>query len=564
MSSDMLREVSDSLFEYLIDAFPPNRSYSLSDIEQDPMPPLLAHFLTHSLQHRLDIEVEHLRSVRSPWFDYDHSEVQQNYKAFVASLARHSHIPAEEWRATLKRATKLVIAHLVLPTHTLVEYIFHDGEGPLPAPLIYRHLTYFAAYPYLREAVETFLKQRQLKELDRTRFSSLLAQIDKHMTANYEPHEWIRMLKPMFDLMRRVPFTNRQGVPLELLAMFFGDKDAYEIQERLLVEKELHRSALINDNLLRKIIEGSVEPFIQQVETVSTPAPVQTTPPAEPPPRPAPVPHQPPPPPPKEEVVQQTAPQPAQEAHFLQHTINPKETSQPAPMETPAPVQHAPEPAPAASPVAKPPAESEKPKPLWEQFQQTGAPDEKQPEQNGSPAPEPSPANAAMPLWMQFQKNADSKEALSPSSRMDRAGQAPASPPSPTVPNASATAPSTPIPQPVSDSPETSPSTFAHGLAPDPAPPVSRPISKPVTLEQLEFSVLGLYGSSNRQMFIDNLFAGSPQEYQQLLQRLDAIENWTQASALIAENVFKKHNVNIYSPAAIMFTESVEEQYKIS
>ena len=266
MSSDMLREASESLFEQLADAFPHSRPYSRLDIEQDPMPPLLAHFLTQTLKHKLEVEIEHLRSVRSPWFDYDHSDVQSRYKAFIASLSQHSYIPAEEWRANLKRATKLVIAHLVLPTHTLVEYIFHEDDGPLPAPVIYRQLVYFAAYPYLREAVEAFLKQRQLKEIDRSRFSSLLMQIDKHMTANYTAEDWIRLLKPMFDLMRRIPFTNRQGAPVELLAMFFADKDAYDIQERLYVEKELHRTTMINEVSLRRVIEGSVEPFEQEIQ----------------------------------------------------------------------------------------------------------------------------------------------------------------------------------------------------------------------------------------------------------------------------------------------------------
>ena len=120
----MLREVSDSLFELLIEAFPTSKSYTRSDIEQDPMPPLLAHFLGQSLQHKLDVEVEHIRTVRSSWFDYEHPDVQHAYKSFVAALAQYAHIPSEEWRSTLKRATKLVIAHLILPTHTLVCGLF--------------------------------------------------------------------------------------------------------------------------------------------------------------------------------------------------------------------------------------------------------------------------------------------------------------------------------------------------------------------------------------------------------------------------------------------------------
>ena len=574
----MLREASDSLFEHLISAFPPDRPYSLSAIEQDPMPPLLAHFLIHSLQHKLDNEVEHLRTIRSHWFNYDHPDVQQTYKAFISALAKQSHIPQEEWRATLKRATKLVIAHLVLPTHTLVEYIFHDGEGPLQAPFIYRQLAYFAAYPYLREAVEAFMKQRQLQELERSRFASLLMQIDKHMTANYAPNEWIRMLKPMFDLMRRVPYTQRQGAPIELLTMFFGDKDAYEIQERLSVEKEVRRSSVLNEDALRKVIEGSVEPFTQQL----IPAAAKTTPAA----------------PPSPEV--DNTPPPAVAAETKKAEVKKAETKKEI-AEPPPPVPQPQEslkadiakPVPEKQPVDANPAAS--PRPLWKQFQKQPQPAEPIAQTNGSPtapqqeAPSPKPG---IPLWMQFQKGPENPpvepekvviatpkapqppppetvEARAPQPAVTSPEPVPMAPPEPIAPSpASPPMPEPPQqPAPIKSPPQPVESPEILGALADEAPttpaPEPRPMREPETLEQLEFSVLGLYGSSNRALFIENLFNGSAQAYQQLLKQLHTTESWSQASALIADEVFKKNNVNIYSPAAIMFTESVEEQYKI-
>ena len=511
MSSDMLREASESLFEFLTENFPSERSYSRSDIEQDPMPPLLAHFLTQTLQHKLEIEVEHLRSIRSPWFDYDHVNVQDSYKSFVSSLAHHSFIPSEEWRANLKRATKLVIAHLVLPTHTLVEYIFHEGEGPLPAPVIYRQLVYFAAYPYLKEAVEAFLKQRQLKEIDRTRFSSLLTQIDKHMTANYTADDWLRLLKPMFDLMRRIPLTSKLGAPIDLLSMFFGDKDAYEIQERLQVEKELHRTTMINEVGLRRVLEGSVEPFEQKLTPTTRPAPPQpeqkkTTPSA---------------PPQKQEVQEkQTTPEPSQ----VQAEEQPNS-----------------------------------PKPLWEQFQQNKVKPPEKPVSNGREPKPPKTDDQAIPLWMQFQnkpevpapKPVSSSPGVEQQARPAPEPQTQYAPPSPAI--------------------NPSPAAPINGTLPNTAPATegakeTQPKLDPetMTLEQLEFSVLGLYGTSNRQMFIEHLFEGSSNAYKLTLMRLCTLSTWTMASHLIAEEVFKKNNVNIYSPAAIMFTESIEEQYKLN
>ena len=541
MSSEMLREVSDSLFEFLSEAFPTDRSYSRADIEQDPMPPLMAHFLGHTLQHKLDVEVEHLRTIRSSWFDYDHPDVQHTYKAFIAALAQNSRIPAEEWRGTLKRATKLVIAHLILPTHTLVEFVFRDDEGPLLAPVVYRQLSYFAAYPYLREAVETFLQKRELKEIDRTRFSSLLTQIDRHMTANYTADEWLRMLRPLFDLMRRVPKARNQGVPIDLLSMFFGDKEAYEIQERLQVEKEVHRVSSINEESLRRVIEGSVGPFEQQL----TQKPLPKEPPSQPTPPPAPQ-----KPAPDDTII---ARGPLDDA-----TVQLPYTHEPASQKP------APEPVENLKPETREPAkDTDNPRPLWERFQKPKeAPEIPVPTNGDQPAASPA-ADDAVPLWMRFQKS----DAKSPAGNSSAdAPSAPAARNKPVSPPPPASQPAPPPPKPhltnlpASPPPPPSPPSFTRPVEPlhTPAAPAS-PLPR---LDQLEQEVLGMRGSGNRSLFVENLFSGSTQDYEQFLSQLQHIPDWSRASKVILEEVFKKHKVNIYSPAAIMFTESVEEQFR--
>ncbi|MEZ4701837.1 MAG: hypothetical protein R2834_15980 [Rhodothermales bacterium] len=480
----MLRAISDSLFDFLIDAFPANSSYAREDFEQDPMPPLLAHFLTQTLHHRLDTEVEQLRGVRTTWFDYDHEEVQRAYKHFVASLANHSIIPEEEWRGTLKRASKVVLAHLILPAHTLVEFVFRDDEQPLMAPVIYKQLSYFAAYPYLREAVETFMTRRGMDQIDRNRFASLLSQIDRHMTAEFSSDDWLRLLRPLFDLMNRIPETRGQGVPIELLSMYFGDKDAYDIQGRLQVEKEVRRVSSLNEESLRKVLDGSVEPFEQAAAT----------------------------------TLFAPAPEPEEPAR------EPEPVAVKAPAADPTPVEAPPPPS-----VAKAPAHEQKP--LWQQFQQANggskpsAPPAAQP---ASPAPQP---DAAVPLWQRFQKPADAKKET---------------PPAPARENGHVAAPARPQPAP---------------QAPATAPAYTPTLQD---LAQLERQVLGAQGMTNRSVFIEHLFMGSSADYAKTLNELRHVPDWAQASQLIADRVFKRHQVNIYSPAALMFTESVEAQYRKS
>jgi hypothetical protein len=465
----MLRDVSESLFDFLIEAFPSDRAYARSDFEQDPMPPLLAHFLSQTLYHRLDTEVEQLRAVRTKWFDYEAEEVQHAYKQLVVSLAHHARIPEEEWRGTLKRASKVVLAHLILPAHTLVEFVFRDDEKPLVAPVIHKQLSYFAAYPYLREAVETFMSRRNMDQIDRGRFASLLTQIDRHMTAEFVADDWLRLLRPLFDLMNRIPSMRGQGVPIELLSMYFGDKESHDIQGRLQVEREVRRLSSLNEDALRNVLEASVEPYEQPI--AATPMGVQ-------------VPEAPPSPP-----------------------------TPPAPAPTTAPA---------------PPVPESGPKPLWQQFQRA-------PTANGGSPPPPAaaphrpapaaneaPPAAPVPLWRRFQQPGDKP-----------AGGHTTAPPAPPL---------------------------DARLASPPPPPAFVPTLQ--DLAQLERKILGPQGLANRSLFIEHLFGGSSADYAQTLNELRHLPDWAQASQFIADRVFKRHHVNIWSPAALLFTESVEGQYR--
>jgi hypothetical protein len=69
-------------------------------------------------------------------------------------------------------------------------------------------------------------------------------------------------------------------------------------------------------------------------------------------------------------------------------------------------------------------------------------------------------------------------------------------------------------------------------------------------------------GPSNRALFIRELFGGSQSDYRQTLERLHEAPNWTRASQIIAQDVFRTHQVNIYSKPAVLFTNAVEDRFR--
>ena len=73
-----------------------------------------------------------------------------------------------------------------------------------------------------------------------------------------------------------------------------------------------------------------------------------------------------------------------------------------------------------------------------------------------------------------------------------------------------------------------------------------------------------VFGSTppKRTEYIQKLFQGDEDAYRQTLERLRATESWSTASQIIASEVFREYQVNIYSDAAVHFTNAVEAGFQ--
>jgi len=74
--------------------------------------------------------------------------------------------------------------------------------------------------------------------------------------------------------------------------------------------------------------------------------------------------------------------------------------------------------------------------------------------------------------------------------------------------------------------------------------------------------VLGEPGLRNRELFITHLFNGDRSAYLRVLRLLRDTPTWAEASQLIAREVFRRYQVNIYSEPAVAFTDAVERRYR--
>ena len=84
-----------------------------------------------------------------------------------------------------------------------------------------------------------------------------------------------------------------------------------------------------------------------------------------------------------------------------------------------------------------------------------------------------------------------------------------------------------------------------------PAPEAPPALRTDASLDALELAVLGASDADRRAWYTDALFSGNAADYETTLRELDDARTWTEATDIIARDVFRKHSVNIYSDPAV-------------
>ncbi len=89
------------------------------------------------------------------------------------------------------------------------------------------------------------------------------------------------------------------------------------------------------------------------------------------------------------------------------------------------------------------------------------------------------------------------------------------------------------------------------------------PANDEMPATDIEKLILGRDAAHIRDSFVSELFGGDIESYMEVLDRLKDTRDWPEASRVIAENVFKRFQVNIYSEEAVAFTNAVEARFRV-
>lgn len=514
----MLQATSDALYRHLLDAFPPTQAYGPSAFNRAPMPAEVSHFLMKTLAHRLAFELERLES---PWFDETDEKVAIAFDALQSALMQTARIPQAEWERALENAVGIVLSYLVRPTHTLAGFIFGKENAALKTEVILRRMDYFNVYPYFRDILAAHLNRKGIEEVNKERFLDLLSQIDRRMTDGFLAQQWVVLLSPLYHLFETIrPNQIPSKLETALLAVFFQDKGELGLYRRLLFEDQMRGLS----TMTAQDLEGLIEAYQATPQTTDDDSKAeakrptlwqqfQTTPPtntslaSET----------------REEAPLQPEPN-TLSINEIPSGPNPiPQNSLSSTLEALSEVPQADHPAEVTTSEASLPlpslvgviqetglkprltVQAHEPEPSLS-LTNTEAVEEVEESNRYQPKPAPVqlPSASGLPLWKQFNVIPSTERVPLVQTAQDRTHQA---------------------------------------------------------ILQLEPFVLGFLTQERRAWFLRSLFNNSMGFYLEVLQQLNACKTWTEASQVIAINLFLKNNIDIYSEAAVAFTDTVEARF---
>ena len=287
----MLRADADALVQRLLAALPPTRTYTRADLAGPDMPRPVGHFLQQSLDRRLELEAEAARRARSAWFGFDAPEVQAAEQAYWLSVGRYAQIPASEWARAVEQTVHQVVPYLVAPAQTLVHFVYADGADSLPVATLERRMRYFQPYPYLRDVVGEYARQKGLDAIARDDFSRLLARIEARTGTAYDADGLAALAEPLFETLGDGP---ERRVAREHVVRFFSDKGLPDVVRRLSVGPErvtpADVQAAIAVNRVGDVVGSDLGSFPTDPAPIASPAPIVPDLPAPVAPKPAPPP----------------------------------------------------------------------------------------------------------------------------------------------------------------------------------------------------------------------------------------------------------------------------------
>ncbi len=222
--------------ENYIDRLPENRQYyKLADLREWGFRRFIIDRIKVELHRNL---AESLRIPKTDWANMQSEIVQDIWKQFISAIRAEAWLPASYAKTVIETAVADVLDMLVQPRKNIPDIIF-GSDKELSRREIEERVEAIVVYRHFANLVIRYMEKKELETLERERCADLIRKADEKMTARYSPLNWAQMLEPLFNLMD-------EQIDSNLLRLFFEDRDMPRIARAFdYMEGDVNRAEFI-------------------------------------------------------------------------------------------------------------------------------------------------------------------------------------------------------------------------------------------------------------------------------------------------------------------------------
>jgi len=206
----IIRQITDRL----VDRLPENKNYyRIQNLSEYDFPSFLVHRMQIELEWNL---AESMILPKTDWANTQSHSVQQSWQHFLDAIHAEVQLPASYARAVIETAVADVIEILIQPRKNIPEILF-GGEKKLSRTELSDRTELLVVYPHFARVLVRYMERKNKDALTLEQCRNIISRVDEKLTRSYTPLQWAQMLDPFFTLAGKEIESNH-------FRLFFEDK----------------------------------------------------------------------------------------------------------------------------------------------------------------------------------------------------------------------------------------------------------------------------------------------------------------------------------------------------
>lgn len=138
----------------------------------------------------------------------------------------------DTFSSLLTDAVHFQFNYLCRPRWTMKEFFFHNSSVKSLAELK-KGFTYFSAYEYYQQILFRYIQSKGMTQIDSTTFDAITLKIDRLVLGEATADDFAILLQPFYDFVGYGRDEDNPSIPGQALTLFFSDKGFHHISSHL-------------------------------------------------------------------------------------------------------------------------------------------------------------------------------------------------------------------------------------------------------------------------------------------------------------------------------------------